>query len=310
MLISFIYAAIVCILTAPAKEKKEKKKKKKKGAISIVSFNDSDTGSTVRHRSTSSPKRKGRSRKESVESNESSSTGVESPAHTQSRPSRSKINAARLDEDIYRTDLESEMHVEQNIGYIPAMEADGTLNHDINYNHPVQTSVDPIPQVVTNGPDSVSSPQSIPTGQNKLYTINSDNQLESRTSIDQNQLSTSFPIRTPPPSLNESAAAQYDRLRNSVDANDVAKQLQSVAPNGVDVSPRSVSPAADDKVDRESVDESSGSERFAITETAGRDSPLGGKRGSGSFHIIGDQDTVMFPVSHDAYGSQQGKLLI
>ena len=294
-------------IIGPTKEKKDKKKKKKKGAISIVSFNDSDTGSTVRHRSSSSPKRRGRSRKESVESNESSSTtGIESPVHT-ARITENRNDSA-VEKTVSRTEMENEIHVEHNLSYMPSVEVSSTNNHDVNWNHPEQSTLNQSKDQLTDKVshiDNVSEPQPIPTSQNQTYPVNTSDFLDSRSAIDQSQLA-SFSIKTPPPSPYETAAAHYDRIRNSIDATDIAKQLQTVAAHHEESSPRSVSPATEEKTDQESADDSSVSDKRLNLDVTGRDSPLGGKRGS--FHLLGDQDAeVMYPVSQDT-GSQQGKL--
>ncbi|XP_072043891.1 sorting nexin-29-like isoform X1 [Amphiura filiformis] len=296
-----VFAGMATATPPGPKEKKEKKKKKKKGAISIVSFNDSDTGSTVRHRG-SSPKRRGRSRKESVESNESSSTGVESPAHTAHK--RNDSISEIVDNSVSRTEVENDIHVEQNLSYIPAMEANGSVNYDINWNQPVETGLvksetgkDQSDEVMINRTET-SQPQSVPTSQNQSYPVNETDFLESRSNVDQSQL-ISFKIKTPPPSPYESAAAQYDRIRNSVDANDIARQLQNVV-SVEENSTRSASPALEEKTEDSADDSSVSDKRLNIT---GRDSPLGGSRGS--FHILSDQDAeAMYPIVHDL-GSQQ-----
>ena len=282
-----------------------------------MSFNDSDTGSTVRHRSSSSPKRRGRSRKESVESTESSSTtGIESPVHT-ARITENR-NDLTVEKVVSRTEMENDIHVEHNLSYMPSVEVSSTSNHDVNWNDPVQSTLNhPVQSTLNQSKDqltdkvshvnNVSKPQPIPTSQNQTYPVNTSDFLDSRSAIDQSQLA-SFSIKTPPPSPYETATAQYDRIRNSIDATDIAKQLQTVAAHHEESSPRSVSPAAEDKTDQESADDSSVSDKRLNLDVTGRDSPLGGKRGS--FHLLGDQDAeVMYPVSQDT-GSQQGELKV
>ncbi|XP_030840745.1 sorting nexin-29 [Strongylocentrotus purpuratus] len=134
------------------------------------------------------------------------------------------------------------------------------------------------------------------------------------------ELYSSFPAKTPPSTpLETSTLAQYEKLRNSVDATEVSDQLRQditiSTPEGTTT--RSIYDTfgagerlsnGDGDVDHANADEeSSTSTKRASVESMDRMSPALSK---GSFHLLGEEsDEAMFPVAQDEMQSNDSSVL-
>lgn len=125
------------------------------------------------------------------------------------------------------------------------------------------------------------------------------------------ELYSSFPAKTPPSTpLETSTLAQYEKLRNSVDATEVSDQLRQditiSTPEGTTT--RSIYDTfgagerlsnGDGDVDANADEESSTSTKRASVESMDRMSPALSK---GSFHLLGEEsDEAMFPVAQGIF---------
>ncbi|XP_054763055.2 sorting nexin-29-like [Lytechinus pictus] len=134
------------------------------------------------------------------------------------------------------------------------------------------------------------------------------------------ELYSAFPAKTPPSTpLETSTLAQYEKLRNSVDATEVSDQLRQditiSTPEGTTT--RSIYDTfgagerlsnGDGDIDVTADEESSSSTKRASVESTDRMSPALSK---GSFHLLGEEsDEAMFPVAQDEIQSNDSSVLM
>ncbi|XP_071482268.1 sorting nexin-29-like [Diadema antillarum] len=151
--------------------------------------------------------------------------------------------------------------------------------------------------------------------------VDTPNAANSDPPIHSRELYSAFPAKTPPSTpLETSTLAQYERLRNSVDATEVSDQLRQditiSTPEGTTT--RSIYDTYGAAAARESLSNGDDAEinvEEAAMSTTKRESLESGDRMSpalsrGSFHLLGEEsDEAMFPVAQDEIQSNDSSVL-